>query len=85
MADKLRTLQQLEALQTKYIGTGHADTTRHEWTNNIVRDSYASYIGHPPLLAHMAIGMGEPKDKVRGQIIEKLVRGVGAPKEREDV
>ncbi|ETN41357.1 uncharacterized protein HMPREF1541_03292 [Cyphellophora europaea CBS 101466] len=83
MADKLRTLQQLETLQAKYVGTGHADTTRHEWTNNIVRDSYASYVGHPPLLAYMALGMGEAKDKVRGQMIEKMVRGVGAPPARE--
>ena len=84
MADKLRTLQQLESLQAKHVGTGHADTTRHEWTNNIVRDSYASYIGHPPLVAYMALGMGEPKEKVRGQLIEKMVRGVGAPPEREE-
>ncbi|KAL1995596.1 hypothetical protein VTN49DRAFT_1783 [Thermomyces lanuginosus] len=48
MADKLRTLQNLEALQARYVGTGHADTTKYEWTSNIVRDSYASYIGHPP-------------------------------------
>ncbi|KIV96531.1 hypothetical protein PV10_00383 [Exophiala mesophila] len=59
MADKLRTLQQLESLQAKYVGTGHADTSRYEWSNNIVRDSYASYVGHPPLLAYMALGMGE--------------------------
>ena len=84
MADKLRTLQQLEALQAKHVGTGHADTTRHEWTNNIVRDSYASYIGHPPLLAYMALGMGEPKDKVRGMVIEKMVRGVGPPPARDE-
>jgi splicing factor 3B subunit 5 len=83
MADKLRTLQQLEALQAKFVGTGHADTTRHEWTNNIVRDSYASYVGHPPLLQYMALGMGESKDVVRGQMIEKMVRGVGKPAERE--
>ena len=81
MADKLRTLQQLEALQAKFIGTGHADTTRHEWTNNIVRDSYASYIGHPPMLGYMALGMGESRDKVRSACIEKMVRGVGPPKQ----
>ena len=84
MADKLRTLQQLESLQAKYIGTGHADTTRHEWTNNIVRDSYSSYIGHPPLLAYMALGMGEAKDVVRGEMIEKMIRGAGKPPVREE-
>ncbi|OAG44344.1 hypothetical protein AYO21_01340 [Fonsecaea monophora] len=62
MADKLRTLQQLESLQAKYVGTGHADTTRYEWSQNIVRDSLASYVGHPPLLAYMALGLGENKE-----------------------
>jgi splicing factor 3B subunit 5 len=42
MADKLRAQQQLEALQARYIGTGHADTTKFEWSSNIQRDSYAS-------------------------------------------
>jgi splicing factor 3B subunit 5 len=70
MADKLRTQQQLEQLQARYIGTGHADTTKFEWTSNIARDSYASYVGHPQLLQYMAIGMGERKEKVRLQMIE---------------
>lgn len=85
MADKLRTLQQLEHLQQKYIGTGHADTTRHEWTNNIVRDSYASYIGHPALLSYMSLGMGECREVVRASFVEKMVRGVGpAPRDAEE-
>lgn len=84
MADKLRTLQQLESLQAKYVGTGHADTTRYEWSNNIVRDSYASYVGHPPLLAYMALGMGESKEVVRGQMIEKMIRASGPPPAREE-
>lgn len=81
MADKLRTLQNLEALQARYVGTGHADTTKYEWTSNIVRDSCASYIGHPPLLSYMAVGMGESKEKVRAAMIEKMVRGAGNPPE----
>lgn len=81
MADKLRTLQNLEALQARYIGTGHADTTRYEWTSNILRDSYASYVGHPPLLQYMAVGMGETKEKTRTEMLEKMVRGAGNPPE----
>lgn len=77
MADKLRTQQQLEALQNKYIGTGHADTTKHEWTSNIARDSYASYQGHPPLLHYMAIGMGVPTERVRMKCMEGMVLPVG--------
>ncbi|CAG8040437.1 unnamed protein product [Penicillium salamii] len=79
MADKLRTIQNLEALQSRYIGTGHADTTKYEWTSNILRDSYSSYVGHPPLLSYMAVGMGEPKEVVRAAMLEKMVRGAGNP------
>lgn len=44
-----------------------ADESRSQ---NIQRDSYASYIGHPALLSYMAIGMGECREKVRGQMVE---------------
>jgi splicing factor 3B subunit 5 len=82
MADKLRTTQQLEALQNKYVGTGHADTTRFEWTSNIQRDSLASYVGHPPLLSYMTLAMGEgTREEMRVKLIEKMVRPVGAPPE----
>ena len=83
-ADKLRTQQQLEQLQARYIGTGHADTTKHEWTSNIHRDSYASYIGHPPLLAYMSVGMGECRERVRAGFIERMVMPVGRAPEVVD-
>ncbi|KAM0802092.1 splicing factor 3B subunit 10 [Usnea florida] len=84
MADKLRTQQQLEALQSRYVGTGHADTTKFEWVSNIHRDSYASYIGHPPLLSYMALGMGECRERVRAALIERMVRPGGKPPEVAD-
>lgn len=83
-ADKLRTQQQLEALQSRYVGTGHADTSKFDWTANIHRDTYASYVGHPPLLAYLSVGLGECREKVRGVMIERMVRPVGKPPERED-
>jgi len=73
MADKLRAQQQLEALQARYVGTGHADTTKFEWASNIARDSYASFVGHPPLLMYMSVGMGEPREKLRAQLIDVSV------------
>jgi|TARA_R110002003_G_scaffold27_9_gene1413 splicing factor 3B subunit 5 len=81
MADKLRAQQQLEALQARYIGIGSADTTKHEWTSNIARDSLASYIGHPPLLQYMSIGLGQPREKTRVQLLERMVQPVGPPPE----
>lgn len=68
-ADKLRTQQELERLQAKYIGTGHPDTTSWEWKTNIHRDTSASIVGHPPLLAFVALAQNEPIAKVRARII----------------
>ncbi|KAF8251945.1 splicing factor 3B, subunit 5 [Wilcoxina mikolae CBS 423.85] len=84
MADKLRATQQLEQLQARYVGTGHADTTKFEWISNLHRDTYASYVGHPPLLEYMAIGSGEPMAKLRTKFVEKMIQPVGKPPERED-
>ncbi|KAK9777360.1 putative Splicing factor 3B subunit 10-domain-containing protein [Seiridium cardinale] len=63
MADKLRTQQELERLQAKYIGTGHPDTSSWEWRTNIARDTYSSIVGHPPMLAYHSLAMGEPSAK----------------------
>lgn len=79
MADKLRAQQQLEALQSRFIGTGNADTTRFEWTSNIARDSIASYIGHPPMLEYMSIGLGQSREKTRIQLLERMIQPVGKP------
>jgi len=49
-----------------------------------MRDSYSSYVGHPSLLEHMAIGMGEPREKVRAKMIEKMIQPVGKPPEVQD-
>ncbi|KAM6535453.1 hypothetical protein FALCPG4_005015 [Fusarium falciforme] len=69
MADKLRTQQELERLQAKYIGTGHPDTTSWEWRTNIQRDTYSSIAGHRPLLSYIALAENEPLAKVRAQMI----------------
>ncbi|KAL0640840.1 hypothetical protein Q9L58_000147 [Maublancomyces gigas] len=84
MADKLRATQQLEQLQARYIGTGHADTTKFEWVSNVHRDTLATYVGHPPLLEYMSVATGEPMAKMRTKFIERMIRPVGKPPEKED-
>ncbi|KAK3354574.1 splicing factor 3B subunit 10-domain-containing protein [Neurospora tetraspora] len=83
LADKLRTQQELERLQAKYIGTGHPDTTSWEWKTNIHRDTYASIVGHPPLLSYMALAENEPAAKVRARLIRKMLQPMGPPPPRE--
>lgn len=68
-ADKLRTQQELERLQAKYVGTGHPDTTSWEWRTNIQRDTYSSIAGHRPLLSYIALAENEPIIKIRAQMI----------------
>ncbi|KDP40347.1 hypothetical protein JCGZ_02345 [Jatropha curcas] len=58
-SDRFNINSQLEHLQAKYVGTGHADLNRFEWAMNIQRDSYASYIGHYPILAYFAVAENE--------------------------
>ena len=45
MGERYNIHSQLEHLQSKYIGTGHADTTKYDWAVNQHRDSLASYQG----------------------------------------
>lgn len=59
MTDRYTIHSQLEHLQSKYIGTGHADTTKWEWLVNQHRDSYCSYMGHFDLLNYFAIAENE--------------------------
>jgi splicing factor 3B subunit 5 len=84
MADKLRAQQQLEAQQARFIGIGSADTTKFEWMSNMQRDSLSSYVGHPALLQYMSIGLGQPREVTRVQILERMVRPVGPPPEVRD-
>lgn len=79
MADKLRAQQELERIQQKYVGTGHPDTTSWEFRTNMMRDTYASIIGHPPMLAYIALANNEPVAKTRFRLIKKMVMPCGPP------
>eukprot|EP00211_Chloroparvula_japonica_P013659 CAMPEP_0119132752 /NCGR_PEP_ID=MMETSP1310-20130426/12244_1 /TAXON_ID=464262 /ORGANISM="Genus nov. species nov., Strain RCC2339" /LENGTH=108 /DNA_ID=CAMNT_0007123405 /DNA_START=55 /DNA_END=381 /DNA_ORIENTATION=- len=68
---------QLEHLQMKYVGTGHADTTKYEWLCNQRRDSFASYIGHESMLHYFAIAQNESIARVRVGCLDKMARPCG--------
>jgi hypothetical protein len=63
-ADRFNINSQLEHLQSRYVGTGHADTNRFEWAVNIHRDSYAAYVGRPTMLQVLR-GGGKRKHRAR--------------------
>lgn len=60
---------QLEHLQSKYVGTGHADTSKWEWMVNQHRDSNASFIGHPSMLSYFAAVEGESLGRMRYKLM----------------
>ncbi|KAL8491053.1 hypothetical protein ACS0TY_022899 [Phlomoides rotata] len=70
-SDRFNINSQLEHLQAKYVGTGHADLTRFEWAVNIHRDSYASYIGHYPVLAYFAVAENESIGRERYNFMQQ--------------
>ncbi|RWS28705.1 hypothetical protein B4U80_06857 [Leptotrombidium deliense] len=84
MSDRYNIHSQLEHLQSKYIGTGHADTTKYEWMVNQQRDSLCSYLGHYDLFNYFAIATNECKARVKFNLMEKMLQPCGPPPEKTE-
>ncbi|KAH9420706.1 splicing factor 3b subunit 5 [Dermatophagoides pteronyssinus] len=84
MTDRYNIHSQLEHLQSKYIGTGHADTTKFEWMVNQHRDTYASYLGRPDMLTFFAIAENESIGRVKFNMMEKMLQPCGINPEKPD-
>jgi splicing factor 3B subunit 5 len=68
-----------EHLQTKFVGTGHPDLTRHEWAVNHHRDTYASLLGHSDQLAYVAVAENESIGRTKFKLLEKMLQPCGPP------
>uniref|UniRef100_A0A5S6QQA2 Splicing factor 3B subunit 5 n=1 Tax=Trichuris muris TaxID=70415 RepID=A0A5S6QQA2_TRIMR len=84
MTERYSVHSQLEHLQSKYIGTGHPDTTCWEWLTNQHRDTYASFIGHPDVLSFMAVVENETRARMRFTFLQRMIQPCGPPPERTD-
>ncbi|KAI8375352.1 splicing factor 3B subunit 5/RDS3 complex subunit 10 [Choanephora cucurbitarum] len=82
--DRLNINSQIEHLQSKYVGTGHADTIKHEWVANQYRDSLASFVGHNSLLSYISVAENETKARAKMNMLEKMLQPCGPPPEKED-
>ncbi|KAF0472900.1 splicing factor 3B subunit 5/RDS3 complex subunit 10 [Gigaspora rosea] len=82
--DRFNLNSQLEHLQSKYVGTGHADTNKFEWLVNQHRDSYASYIGHHALISYFSVAQNECIARVKFEFIEKMLQPCGMPVPRDE-
>ena len=83
MGDRYNILSQMEHLQSKYMGTGHADTTKFEWAVHQHRDTFASLMGHTDLTNHLAISENESKARVKFNLLEKMLQPCGPPPEKK--
>jgi len=84
MGDRYNIHSQLEHLQSKYIGTGHADTTMYEWLTNQHRDSFASYMGHFDMLNYFGLVENEAKARIRFNLMERMLQPCGLPSEKTE-
>jgi len=82
--DRFNLNSQLEHLQSKYVGTGHADTNKFEWLVNQHRDSYASYIGHHALISYFSVSQNESIARVKFEFVEKMLQPCGLPVPRDE-
>jgi len=68
-----------EQLANKYLGTGHADFTKYEWVTSQHRDTLASHVGHPDMLEYIAVAQGDSIERVRAELLEKMLCPCGPP------
>ncbi len=74
--DTLRTQQELEWLQAKYIGTGHLDMLSWEWKTDIHCDMNASIVGHPLIISYITLAQNEPSAKIRANLAQASLHPV---------
>ena len=79
MGDREKVHSQLEHLQAKYVGTGHADTTKFDWAVNQHRDSYALYVGMDSLSMYFAIAENESVGRVKFSCLQVGAHAVSDP------
>ncbi|RKP06415.1 splicing factor 3B subunit 5/RDS3 complex subunit 10, partial [Thamnocephalis sphaerospora] len=87
--DRINLNSQIEHLQSKHVGTGHADTSKYEWLTNQHRDTYASFIGHPNWTTYIAVAENESVARVPLQANmldyrQKMLQPCGPPVPRND-
>mmetsp|Transcript_53233 Transcript_53233/g.65268 ORF Transcript_53233/g.65268 Transcript_53233/m.65268 type:complete len:91 (+) Transcript_53233:54-326(+) len=83
--DRFNIMAQLEHLQSKYVGTGDADTTKHEWITNQHRDSYASYLGHQSVLHYFSISENESVQRMKYKLLQRMLIPCGPPPKNDQI
>ena len=66
-------------LQSKHVGTGHADTSRFEWAVSMHRDTAAALAGHAHLTNYLAVATNEHPARVRAGLLAGMLLPCGLP------
>jgi len=73
-----------DLLKARYVGTGHADITKHEFLTNQHRDTLSSHIGHYDHLSYYAVAQNDAIGRVRSQLLEKMLQPCGPPPKKKE-
>jgi len=74
-----------DQLKARYLGTGHADTTKYEFLTNQHRDTAASAVGHYDQLSYYAVAQNLSIGRTRLDFLESMVEPCGKPPQTKDV
>ncbi|KAJ2780930.1 Splicing factor 3B subunit 5 [Coemansia javaensis] len=75
--DKFGMHNQTENLFAKHPGTGHADTTRHQWLTNQHRDTLAHYVADDSMALFIAMVEGESVARTRSDMLQRMRQPCG--------
>ncbi|KAF2624419.1 hypothetical protein BU25DRAFT_348165, partial [Macroventuria anomochaeta] len=58
--------------QARYVGTGSADTSKHEFASNMYREILNSFVGYPSQVHYAAVGLGQTREQTRVQLLGRM-------------
>ncbi len=67
----------------KYEGTGHEDSTKHEFMSNIHRDTYSSILGRQFYMTYIGACTSRSQEEVRIELLERMLMPCGSKPEEE--
>ncbi|KAJ1822474.1 Splicing factor 3B subunit 5, partial [Coemansia sp. RSA 2671] len=77
--DKFGMHSQTEQLHARHIGTGNADTTKHQWLTNQHRDTLAHYVSDDSLATYISIAEGESAARTKFNMLQRMRQPCGPP------
>lgn len=80
----LRVATQGDHLTSKYVGTGHPNTTRFEWACNVKRDTSALVVANHSMASYQAIGMNQSIGRVKYQMKQDMLMPCGVAPAQEE-